>query len=253
MYPYNGITKLDKIVKIFPTPYDLAIKFAEEMVNMIKESVKNTKLFTIALSGGSTPEIVFKMLAENYAKSVPWEYVHFFWGDERCVPPGNSESNFGMTMRKLLSKIEIPSLNIHRIKGEDDPKKEASRYSEEILLNTGKREGIPVFDLVLLGLGEDGHTASIFPGHLELMKSDKICEIAFHPVTLQKRITLTGRVINNAETVTFLVTGKKKEAIVEKILKNKPSDQNYPASYIVPVYGRLYWFLDKEAGGHNNR
>lgn len=244
---------MEIIVKIFPTQYVLALKFAEKMVHMIKESVKNTKLFTIALSGGSTPEIVFKMLAENYAKSVPWEFVHFFWGDERCVPPDNTESNFGMTQRQLLSKIEIPSPNIHRIKGEDDPETEASRYSEEILLHTGKRDGIPVFDLILLGLGEDGHTASIFPGQLELMKSDKICDIAFHPVTFQKRITLTGGVINNAETVVFLVTGKKKEDIVEKILKNKPADQNYPASYIVPVYGRLYWFLDKEAEGNNNR
>lgn len=242
---------MDKIVKIFSTPYELALKFAEEMVHMIKESVKNTKLFTIALSGGSTPEIVFKMLAENYAKSVPWEYVHFFWGDERCVPPDNTESNYGMTLRTLLCKIEIPTRNIHRIMGEDDPETEASRYSEEILLHTGKRDGIPVFDLVLLGLGDDGHTASIFPGQLGLLKSDKICDITFQPVTFQKRITLTGRVINNAETVAFLVTGKKKEAIVEKILKNKSSDQNYPASYIVPVYGRLYWFLDKEAGGNN--
>jgi 6-phosphogluconolactonase len=101
---------------------------------------------------------------------------------------------------------------------------------------------------VLLGLGEDGHTASIFPGQMELMESDKSCAVAFHPVTKQKRITLTGRVINNAEQVAFLVTGKKKEVIVEKIVKQKPSAQNFPASYIVPVYGQLSWFLDRDAG-----
>lgn len=214
---------------------------------MIKESANKKETFTIALSGGSTPELLFSLLSENYAKSVPWQYVHIFWGDERCVPPDNAESNFGMTMRKLLSKIEIPFLNIHRIKGEDDPEKEASRYSEEISLFTRKRDGLPLFDLILLGLGEDGHTASIFPGHPELLDSDKICDVAFHPVTQQKRITITGKVINNAEAVTFLVAGKKKKEIVEKMFKKDPSALNYPATYIVPVYGRLSWFLDKEA------
>jgi 6-phosphogluconolactonase len=239
---------LEKSVKIFPSPYELAKEFAEEMVCMINESTKNTKHFTVALSGGSTPELLFTVLSENFTESVPWQYVHIFWGDERCVPPGNEESNFGMTMRKLLNKIEIPSVNIHRIKGEDDPEKEASRYSEEISLYTRKRDGVPLFDLVLLGLGEDGHTASIFPGHLELLDSDKICDVAFHPVTHQKRITLTGNVINNADEVTFLVSGKKKKEIVEKMFKKDLSALNYPAYYIVPVYGRLSWFIDEEAG-----
>ncbi len=239
---------MDKKVKIFSTPYELAENFARELVSMIDESAKNNKPFTVALSGGSTPEILFTLLSDNYAKSVPWQYVQIFWGDERCVPPENIESNFGMTKRKLLGNIEIPSQNIHRIRGEDDPEKEASRYPEEISLYTRTRDGVPLFDLVLLGLGEDGHTASIFPGHLELLDSEKICEVAFHPVTLQKRITLTGRVINNADNVAFLVTGKKKEVVVEKILKNNPTSLNFPASYIVPAYGRLSWFLDKDAG-----
>ena len=239
---------MDKIIKIFPSPYELAERFAEEMVGMIKESANKKKIFTVALSGGSTPELLFTILSENFARSVSWKNVHIFWGDERCVPSDNAESNFGMAWRKFLSKIEIPSLNIHRIHGEDDPEKEASRYSEEISLHTGKRDGMPLFDLVLLGLGEDGHTASIFPGHPELFYSDKICEVTIHPVTKQKRISLTGKVINNAEAVTFLVTGKKKEKIVKNIFKKDPSASNYPASYIVPVYGRLDWFIDKEAG-----
>ena len=237
-----------KNVKIFPSPYDLAEKFAEEMVNMIAESAQKQKQFTIALSGGSTPELLFTLLSEKFAESVPWQYVHVFWGDERCVAPDNAESNFGMTMKKLLGKIEIPFMNIHRIKGEDDPENEALRYSDEILIHTMNRNGLPLFDLIMLGLGEDGHTASIFPGHLELLNSDKICETASHPVTHQKRITLTGKVINNADAVTFLVTGKKKESIVEKMFKKDPTALNYPASYIVPVYGRLTWYIDKEAG-----
>lgn len=239
---------MDKIVKIFPSPDELALKFAEELVSIITESAKVKKTFTVALSGGSTPEVLFALLGSKYASSIPWEYVHFFWGDERCVPPDNSESNFAMTRRALLSKIEIPSANIHRIKGEDDPEIEAVRYSEEVLSFTRNKHDLPVFDLILLGLGDDGHTASIFPGHLDMLNSDKICLTASHPVTQQKRITLTGRVINNADIVTFLVTGKKKEDIVEKILKNKPEAINYPAFYVVPSHGSLSWFLDEDAG-----
>ena len=240
---------MDKSIKIFPSPYELAEKYAEELVSMIIESANKKKPFTVALSGGSTPELLFSVLGEHFSKSAPWEYVHFFWGDERCVPPDNQGSNYGMTSRKLLEKIDIPSANIHRIKGEADPEKEAARYSEEISDFTASRDGLPLFNLIILGLGEDGHTASIFPGHQELFNSDKICDVAVQPLTLQKRITLTGRIINNADYVNFLVTGKKKADIIGKIINKNASSQNYPASYIVPVYGVLRWFIDEEAGG----
>jgi 6-phosphogluconolactonase len=239
---------LDRIVKIFSSPYELAEKFAGEMVTMIKESANPKRFFTIALSGGSTPELLYSLLIEKYAQSVSWKYVHFFWGDERCVSPDNVESNFGMARDKLLSKIEIPSANIHRIRGEEDPAVEAGRYSDEILMFSLKREGIPSFDLILLGLGEDGHTASIFPGHLELFNSDKICEVATNPATRQKRITITGMILNNATAVAFLVSGKKKADVVKKMFKNDSVALNYPASYVVPVHGSLTWFIDREAG-----
>jgi 6-phosphogluconolactonase len=238
---------LDKILKIYPDPYLLAENFAMEFIHMVNESAGKNQPFTVALSGGSTPELFFSILAGNFGGSVPWRYVHLFWVDERCVPPDNAESNFGMTREKLLDKIEIPSLNIHRIRGEEDPVQEAARYSEEISGNTGKRDGMPLFDLIILGLGEDGHTASIFPGHLDLLQSDKTCEIALHPSTHQRRITLTGKIINNADRVIFLVTGTKKAEIVEKMLKKDPTAKNYPATFIVPVYGHLTWFIDKEA------
>jgi 6-phosphogluconolactonase len=239
---------LERIVKIYASPSELAEKFAYEMTRMITESVKNSATFTIALSGGSTPELLFSVLGGNYAESVDWKYVHFFWGDERCVPPGNPESNFGMAQKEFLGRIDIPSINVHRIRGEDDPENEAVRYSDEILMFAANRDGLPLFDLILLGLGEDGHTASIFPGHSDFFDSDKICEVARHPVTGQKRITLTGKVINNAGYVAFLVSGKGKSKIVEKIFKKDPSALKYPASFIVPVYGQLGWFIDKEAG-----
>jgi 6-phosphogluconolactonase len=239
---------LNRSVKIFSSPSELAGKLAEELVRIIADSAERKKPLTIALSGGNTPALLFEILSNRFSGSTQWDYVHFFWGDERCVPPDDEESNFGMTNRTLFSKIDIPSDNIHRIKGEMDPEEEAFRYSEEIAGFLGKRDGLPLFDVMLLGLGEDGHTASIFQSNMELLYSDKVCEVASHPVTLQKRITITGRVINNSDLLVFLVAGKKKAEIVNKILINREKALNFPASHIVPVYGVLSWYLDKEAG-----
>jgi 6-phosphogluconolactonase len=238
---------LDKLLNIFSTPYELAEKFAEEFAGKVTESAKFNKRISVALSGGTTPELLFSLLGDHFSKSIPWEYVHFFWGDERCVPPDDKESNYGMTHRRLFEKIDIPASNIHRIRGEDNPGEEASRYSEELADFLNSRDGMPLFDLIILGLGEDGHTASIFPGHKELFSSDKICEVTVHPVTLNKRITITGKVINNADSVAFLVTGKKKAEIIEKIIKKSGMAQNFPASSVVPVYGILSWYLDRDA------
>lgn len=238
---------MEKTVKIFASPYELAEKFAEGLVSLIADSVKRKTPFTIVLSGGSTPELLYSVLGDHFSASVSWDNVHFFWGDERCVPPGSRDSNYGMAGRALLSKINIPLANIHRIRGEEDAEKEAIRYSREISVHTRIKNGIPAFDLIILGLGEDGHTASVFPSNIGLMESEKICETAIHPVSRQKRVTITGRVINNAERVSFMVTGKNKAAIVERILNNRPEAVNYPASLIVPEYGILTWLLDKEA------
>jgi len=240
---------MQKTVRIFALPEELAAECAKEIARLINRSAEKKKIFTIALSGGSTPELLFTKLGEEYSKSVQWESVHVFWGDERCVPPDDSESNFGMTLSRFLSKIEIPAENIHRIKGEDDPEGEALRYSDEISRFTEEKDGLPAFSMVILGMGEDGHTASIFPGHSELLISDKICEVAVHPVSGQKRITITGRVINNADSVYFLVTGKKKQDVLDKILNDKPAAKSYPAYFIEPVDGDLIWYLDRDAAG----
>jgi len=238
---------LNREIKIFPTPYELAENFAGELAKAIVETAKKKKNLTLALSGGSTPELLFSVLSDQYSESVPWEYVHFFWGDERCVAPDDKESNYGMTHRKLLKKIDIPSYNIHRIRGEDEPEKEALRYSGEINDLTASRGGIPRFDLLMLGLGEDGHTASIFPGQEELFNSDKICEVSVHPVTQQKRITITGRIINNADSVVFFVTGKKKAGIVKEIINKSPASEHFPASFVDPSDGVLRWLLDEDS------
>ncbi len=238
---------MNSLINIFPTPYELAERFAQELAGMIKESEKTGKYFTLALSGGSTPGLLFSVMGDHFSRSVPWKQVHLFWGDERCVPPEDIESNYGIAKKKLIEKIDIPLSNIHRIMGEEDPISETARYSEEIKLFTDSREGFPVFDMVILGLGDDGHTASIFPEHMELLTSQNVCELAFHPKTLQRRITITGSVINNSLRVAFLVTGRTKAEIVEAIINKRASSENFPASFIVPVNGKLSWFIDKEA------
>jgi len=236
-----------KSLKVFSSPYEMAEKFAEDLVRRVNDSAKRKKSLTVALSGGSTPELLFSILGDHFSKSAHWEYVHFFWGDERCVPPDSPDSNYGTTWSKFLSKIIIPHENIHRLKGENDPVNEAKRYSGEISDLTLKRDGLPVFDMVMLGLGEDGHTASIFPENIGLLNSINICEVSVHPKSLQKRITITGRVINNADSITFLVTGRKKADIVANIFNKSKEALNYPAAYIVPIYGELSWLIDTDA------
>ncbi len=245
---------MDRQVKIFKTPSDLAREFAAYLAESIVNSSKRKKPFTIAVSGGSTPELLFSLLGDQYAEAIPWDFVQLFWGDERCVPPEDDESNYGMVRRKLLDRLRIPYSNVHRIKGENDPGAEAERYAGEILSNTTRRDNLPVFDLVMLGVGDDGHTASLFPDNPGLLYSDSICQAVSHPVTGQERITLTGRVINNADNVVFIVTGKNKAEVIRKILEKDPAAINLPASNINPVYGTLKWFIDSDAGSllHKN-
>ncbi|HLP72111.1 MAG TPA: 6-phosphogluconolactonase [Bacteroidales bacterium] len=235
-------------VRVFENAADVAAKLADEIVMRIRAAADEERSFSIALSGGSTPELLYSFLGDEFRDSVPWEFVHLFWGDERCVPPGNPDSNYGMVKRSLIDKIGIDAAKIHRIFGENDPEGEAKRYSGEILSGLPSRDGMPVFDLVLLGLGSDGHTASIFPGNMDLLASDSICAATVHPETGQKRITITSRVINNAEAVVFMVTGENKAGIVREIINNEPGSEKYPASHIKPVYGSLDWYLDGEAG-----
>ena len=234
--------------KIFLSPEELANGFAEELIGFIKAAERKKKFLTIAVSGGNTPRLFFTVLSEKYSKEVDWRVVKLFWVDERCVPPDDTESNFGMTNRILLSKIEIPSGNVFRIKGEEDPVKEAARYSGVIDNQIRQKNSIPVFDIILLGMGEDGHTASIFPGNEKLFSSKINCAVAVHPVSGQKRITITGKVINNARSVFFLVTGKNKADIVNEIFRNSAVSGMFPAAHVRSLNGITTWLLDNEAG-----
>ena len=230
-------------LKISKTKQEVALDFSRYLAGLIakKESIH------IALSGGSTPKIVFDALANNFKEDIDWSNVHLYWGDERCVAPTDDQSNYKMTQAHLISKISIPQENIHRIKGENDPEYEAKRYSELLVENLPKEKKIPQFDLVILGLGDDGHTASVFPHEIELWYSKNHCEVAIHPESGQKRVSITGQVINHAKTVAFLVTGENKANKVNEILNKNGDYEKYPASLVAPLSGDLLWFLDEPA------
>ena len=184
---------------------------------------------------------MFEVLADKYKDNINWQHVNFYWADERCVPPDSDESNYGMTLRYLLCKINIPDENVHRVYGENDPVNEAVRYSNLLEKNLEKKNDLPSFDLILLGMGEDGHTASIFPDQMELLNSDKLCAVATHPESSQKRITLTGNVINNADRIYFLITGSNKAEVTKKILEKKNNYLKFPAAHIHNEEGILIW------------
>jgi len=232
----------------------LAKEFCGEVVDEINSALKVKNQINIALSGGNTPKLLFRELVVSYQEKLNWEKINIFWGDERCVPPDDSDSNYGMTKQYLLDNIQIPVENVYRIKGENNPDEEEKRYSDVISKILISVNNLPRFEIMLLGLGEDGHTASIFPDQMELLESDKVCEVALHPETKQKRITVTGRVINNSKKIYFLVSGKSKSFAVEKILNKKDDYLKLPGAHINPIDGKLLWFLDKEAAsGINNK
>ena len=232
-------------LKISKTKQEVAVDFSRYLSLLIA----NRETIHIALSGGSTPKIVFDELAANFQEDIDWGKVYLYWGDERCVVPTDNESNYKMTVEHLISKIDIPEENIHRIKGENDPEAEAKRYAEVLGRQLPKAEGSPQFDLVILGMGDDGHTASIFPYEIDLWHSEKLCDVAVHPDSGQKRVTITGKVINNAETVAFLVTGSGKTEKFIEINNRKGNYKQYPASLVNPKSGKLLWFLDEAAAG----
>uniref|UniRef100_UPI003216216B 6-phosphogluconolactonase n=1 Tax=uncultured Draconibacterium sp. TaxID=1573823 RepID=UPI003216216B len=232
-------------VRIYSKPKKVYNAIAKEILKLTQNSTQ--EIFDIALSGGNSPKGLFKKLSSKYADEIQWKRIRFWWGDERCVSPDDEQSNYKMTFENLFSKITIPEENIHRIKGEADPEEEAIRYSKEIEELLNSRGKNPVFDIIILGLGDDGHTASIFPDKLELFEHEHSCAVAQHPVTGQKRITLTGNVLNNANQVFFLVTGENKAMRVAEIMNDNDAAKLLPAYYISPQNGELIWFLDEPA------
>jgi len=224
------------------TPEDLADAFALQLISWVIVTPGDT--FHLALSGGKTPSLLFSLLAEKYSHEMPWHKIQFWWGDERMVAPYDPDSNFGVVNKLLFWKIGISQSQIHRIKGEDHPVEEAKRYGLEITSLVPNLNNWPVFDLIMLGLGDDGHTASIFPNQMQLLENEELTAIAYQPNTGQQRITLTGKVLNNAKRVAFLISGASKAKIFNEIIQHSGNYLNYPAAHIHPE-GKLHWFGDE--------
>jgi len=235
-------------IKIFKNSDDLSKKVGQVWSDLARGADAAGHGLSVALSGGNTAHVVNRYLAgSRFRDSIPWNSVQLFWGDERCVPPDHSESNYGMVKKALIDCVRIPAANIHRIRGEDPPGEEAHRYAKEIqgFLGT-ENNGIPEFDWILLGMGEDGHTASLFPGGGLVEEDLGICGVARHPGTGQDRVTLTLPVLMKARRVTFLVIGEAKAEIISKIHLSHGTD-HLPAARVRNGTGLVEWYLDAPA------
>ena len=227
-------------------PESVAESVARLIVSKVKKKEGTLEHFNLAISGGNTPNILFRMLADEYAGQIDWNTLRIFWVDERCVDPADKESNYGNVHKILLENVPLPPENIFNIRGDNNPSDEVVRYRQVLKKELPEKNGFPVFDMILLGMGDDGHTASIFPDNLELIHSAQTVEAALHPHSGQYRITLTGNVICNAKQVIFLITGNSKAEIIESILNEKGDFERFPAYYILSgCEAELY--LDFEA------
>jgi 6-phosphogluconolactonase len=236
-------------VKVFDLPEDLFLNSAEKIVSIAKEAIQKSGKFSLALSGGQTPKSVYAVLASpDFKNKIDWKKVHVFWGDERPVVCTHPDSNYRMAKESLLDGVGIPPGNIHRIGSEEDPMLAAQQYEDELRDFFDIGEGaFPAFDLILLGMGDDGHTASLFPESEALVIKDRLVVDNYVKKLNTHRITFTFPVINNAHNVLFLVSGSTKSKMIKRVLENTDAENILPSQNVDPKNGSLFWFLDKAA------
>jgi 6-phosphogluconolactonase len=236
---------------VYSTPAEVAKAAAELFTASIREAASQRGIARVAISGGTTPKAMFALLADPsqpFVKEVPWDKLDLYWVDERCVPPTDVESNYRMTNRALLLKVPIPEERIHRMEGELEPEVAAARY-EAAIRNGFKLEGAetPTFDLVMLGMGDDGHTASLFP-HTEAINDMTHIVVANHvPQKETWRVTLTWPVINQGREVVFLIEGEKKAEVLHEVMEGPYQPETYPSQIIRPASGKIKLLLDQAA------
>ena len=227
---------------------ELYVRAAEETAHIAGESVCTHGEFTLCLSGGSTPAATYDLLGTRFHLSVDWKELQFFWGDERCVPPDSPQSNYAMANRTLLSKLTLRTDQVHRMRGEDPPAVAAAAYEAEIKRHFGVGEGeFPRFDLVMLGLGDNRHTASLFPGDPAIHEMERMVVAVEVDADPPKRLTLTPPVFNHAQRIMFLASGAAKAAAVKDILEGPRDPDRFPAQIVAPADGEVMWILDKAA------
>jgi 6-phosphogluconolactonase len=234
------------MIEVFPETASVGERGAELFLSGARRAILERGRFTVALSGGSSPALLFRRIAEDAPGSdIDWGKAHIFWADERCVPPDHGESNYRLARESFLDMLPSPGAVIHRIPAELPPREAARRYEEE-LARAFPGESVPIFDQIWLGLGCDGHTASLFPGGKAQGSVGRTAIAVYVEKLGSHRVTLTLPVINNARHVLFLVTGIEKADIVAEILEGKDGAR-YPASGVAPAEGMLTWLLDAQA------
>lgn len=234
------------IMQDYPSVEELALAAAGLFRQFALEAVESSGIFCAALSGGSTPKRMYQILSENpYKDTTPWQNIHFFWSDERYVPLNDSQSNAGMAFKNLLNNVPVPKENIHPIPYLSTPEESAQSYEKTLRdFFSGQLQG---FHLVMLGMGADGHTASLFPHTEVLHEKKRWAREVYLKEQESHRITLTYPIINSAANVVFLVQGKEKAATLSKVLKGASGIEDFPVSGIHPEKGELYWLIDREA------
>jgi len=239
-------------IKVLPDPAAVAREAAVEFVRLAATAIEQQGRCSIALAGGSTPKSLYSLLAddESLRQQLAWDKLHFFWGDERHVPPDHQDSNYRMAREAMLAKVNLPPGNIHRIRSEvEDAQEAADEYQQELgSFFQLEPDQLPRFDLVLLGMGPDGHTASLFPGTTALAETKRLVAATWVEKFNTYRITLTLPVINNAANVIFLVCGSEKVEVLRTVLGQEASAPKFPAQLVQPINGRLLWLLDAAAG-----
>jgi 6-phosphogluconolactonase len=234
-------------IRIFKSLEELSQAAARLFVEQAAQSIAERDRFLVALSGGSTPTRLFQLLATDFREKVNWSRVHVFWGDERCVPPEDAGSSYGQAWELLLSHVPMPSANIHRIKGERGPAEAAKDYALILKGFASPPLDWPRFDLVYLGMGEDGHTASLFPGSPAKASEPTLPVTAHYQDRPANRVTLTSLVFNSARAVAFMATGEKKADTLTEVVSGKYNPELYPAQRIQPTEGMLIWLVDEAA------
>lgn len=235
-------------IRVYRDGDQLAAAAAELFAELASESVAVGGRFRVALSGGSTPRRTFEVLASPELSShVDWSKVDIFWGDERCVPADDPESNYGMTRKALLRRVPIPEPNIHRVRTEMcSPQAAAFEYEGEIRSSFVDQIAIPRFDLIYLGLGTNGHTASLFPHSPVLQEKVRLVAAVFVPEVNSWRISMTAGLLNHGRTVAFLVSGPEKAQVLRDVVLGPRDPERLPAQLIIPD-GRLIWIADEAA------
>ncbi len=249
--PNRGMPSCKPELRILANAEDLARAAAEEFVNLAREAIRAREFFTVALSGGSTPRGLYSLLAGDASlrDQLPWEKIHFFWGDERHVPPEHPDSNYRMAKESLLSRVPVPPANVHRIRSENpDAGQAAGEYEETLRAFFRLKMGeMPRFDLILLGMGPDGHTASLFPGTPGLREQERMIVANWVEKLKDDRITMTLPLLNHAACLLFLVSGEEKAQALRTVLEGEPEGESLPAQLVRPEKGKCMWLVDRAA------